>query len=101
MSYSPEMITELQAIEDLDWAKATAFATKHMIKPRSVVSKAAALGIPYTKAAATGSSAPRAPKVSKSSLVTAVEGALSIKAPSLDKVSLGDLTLLLGAIRGL
>ena len=97
MSYSPEMIAELSAIEGLDWEKAQAFAKAHMIKPRSVISKAAALGLPYIKAGAT---APKKgePRASKASLVAAVEARLALRAPSLDKVSLADLTAILHAL---
>jgi len=97
MSYSPEMIAELQEIAVWDYAKATAFATKHRVKPRSVVAKVGALGLSYERASDV-SVTKKPAKTSKADLVAAVEGKLMIRAPSLDKVNMGDLTLLLEAL---
>ena len=101
MSYSEAMITELKATQVWDYDSATAFATKHMQKPRSVVAKIGALGLTYRAKTATGNSTTQAkptPRVNKADLVKAVEAALGIRAPSLDKVNMADLTNILGAL---
>ena len=97
MSYSPEMIAELQETAVWDYEKATAFAIKHMQKPRSVVAKVMALGLEYKKAGA-ASPTKKPAKTTKAELVAAVEAKLMIRAPSLDKVNMGDLTLILEAL---
>ena len=97
MSYSPEMIAELQETTEWDYAKATAFGKKHMVKPRSVVMKVVALGLVYKKAGE-ASTVKKPAKTTKAELVAAVEGRLMVKIPSLDKVNMGDLTLLLEAL---
>ena len=97
MSYSDEMIAELKETRVWDYVKATAFAKKHMVKPRSVVMKVMAMGLGYTKAGE-ASTTKKPAKTTKAELVAAVEARLNIKAPSLDKVNMGDLTLLLGAL---
>ena len=100
MSYSPEMLAELKATPVWDYDTATAFATKHMQKPRSVVAKIGALGLKYVPKTASGKSTTSVsePKVSKAQLVAAVESRLGIRAPSLDKVNMADLTNILGAL---
>lgn len=100
MSYSEAMLTELKATPVWDYDSATAFATKHMQKPRSVVAKIGALGLTYKAKTASGRSttAVSQPKVTKADLVAQVESKLGIRAPSLDKVNMADLTNILGAL---
>jgi CxxC motif-containing protein len=98
LSYSEQMIEELKAIEGLDYAKATAFATKHMVKPRSVVAKALGLGLAYTKADSTKTTK-AAPRKQKAEVVAEILAELNIAAPSLDKVNMADLVAILGALR--
>lgn len=101
MSYSPEMLTELKATPVWDYDTATAFATKHMQKPRSVVAKIGALGLKYVPKTASGKSttqATSAPKTSKADLVSQVEAKLGVRAPSLTNVNIADLTNILGAL---
>lgn len=98
MSYSPEMIAELSE-GTWDYAKATAFATKHMQKPRSVVAKLIALGTPYQ--AATSTKATTQKKESKAELVARVEALLGTKITTLEKVNMDDLRVLEAAIEAL
>ena len=101
MSYSPEMLAELKATPVWDYDTATAFATKHMQKPRSVVAKIGALGLTYRAKTASGNSttqAKSAPRANKADLVASLEAKLGIRAPSLDKVNMADLSNILGAI---
>ena len=101
MSYSPEMIAELQATPTWDYDSATAFATKYMQKPRSVVAKIGALGLTYRAKTASGDSTTQAkstPRVNKADLVKSLESKLGISAPSLEKANMTDLTNILGAL---
>jgi hypothetical protein len=92
------MIEELKAIEGLDFAKATEFATKYKVKPRSVVAKAIGLGLPYIKADG-AKPTKAAPRKQKAEVVAEILEELGIAAPSLDKVNMADLIAILGALR--
>ena len=96
MSYSPEMIAELHETPVWNYEKATAFAKKHMIKPRSVVAKVGALGLVYEKS--DGTKKPAVAKTTKSELVRSIELSLGVSLKTLDKVNMDDLQILLGAI---
>ena len=101
MSYSDAMIAELKATPVWDYDTATAWATKHMQKPRSVVAKIGALGLKYVPKTASGKSTTQAtssPKISKADLVSQVESRLGIRAPSLVNVTIADLNNILGAL---
>jgi hypothetical protein len=85
-----------------DFDSATVFATKHKIKPRSVVMKVAALGLTYrAREAVKGSSnasAQREPRPVKANLVAQVEKMLGISAPSFEKMNMSDLTAVIAAL---
>lgn len=91
------MLTELRAIEKLDFNSATEFAEKHNISARSVIAKARALDIPYhaqdprTKSAKTKGE-------SKDDIVARLQASLEVKTPSMAKMTVSDLKLLEAAI---
>ena len=98
--YTEAMITDLKATPVWDLASATAWATKHGLSPRSVVSKVGALGLKYNSKTSTASAAkPTAPRVNKADLVNAINTKLNIKAASLDKVNMADLALILTRVK--
>lgn len=97
--YTEAMIAELNATPVWDLASATTWANKHGLSPRSVVSKVGALGLKYNSK--TTQAKPTAPRVNKADLVTQINATLNIKAPSLDKVNMADLTLILARVKEL
>lgn len=97
MSYTDVMITELKDGSVWDYEKAKVFAAKYKLTPRSVVAKINALGVAY-KAKEAKSAQPKADKISKADLVAKVEDKLAVKLPSLSKMNMDDLVLLIEAI---
>ena len=97
VKYTPEMLTELRAIEKLDFNSATEFAEKHSISARSVIAKARALDIPYhaqdprTKSAKTKGE-------TKDDIVARLYERFQVPIPSLAKMTVVDLKLLEEAV---
>lgn len=98
--YTPTQIAELQAVGTLTYDGAVAFGAKHGIPFRSVIAKARALEVPYkAKAPGQKSAAEKGPL--KSDLVTTLEKAFGISAPSLAKMTVPDLIKLAEAVNTL
>ena len=94
MAYTDAQITELKAIEGLDYEKAKVFGAKHGISPRSVVAKAKALNLPYTvkkAGSATKSTAKKEAVRRKSEIATSITELLDTNLASLDKMTTTDL----------
>jgi hypothetical protein len=89
--YTPAVVAELQAIgTPLTYDGAVAFGLKHGIPFRSVIAKARALTIDYKpKAPGSRNAAEKGPL--KADLVTTLEKAFGISAPSLAKMTVPDL----------
>jgi hypothetical protein len=95
MAYTEAQLTELKAITDLDFAKATAFGEKHGHAPRSVVAKAKALGLDYkVKAPGAKSTTKKADVRRKSDVAQSVSDLLDLQLASLASMTLADLTKL-------
>ena len=95
--YTDALIAELKATPSWNYDTATAWANKNGLSPRSVVSKIGALGLTYVTAK--GSAKVKTPKgPSKAELVADVEAVIGLRLPSLDKMNISDLTILLEKI---
>ena len=95
--YTPAVVAELRAVGTLTYDGAVAFGEKHGIAFRSVIAKARALEIPYkAKAPGTKSTTEKGPL--KADLVTTLEKAFGISAPSLAKMTVPDLIKLAEAV---
>ena len=97
MSYSDAMIEELKATQVWDYDSATAFATKYMQKPRSVVAKIGALGLTYkakSKLADTHATKPKVAKRTKADVAKAIQAAMGLSLPTLEKMNADDLASL-------
>jgi beta-lactam-binding protein with PASTA domain len=93
MAYTDGQITELKAIEGLNFDKAQTFADKHGLKVRSVIAKARALDIPYQSKVPGQKKASAANVRRKSDIAKAITELLDIVVPSLDKLTLKDLEI--------
>lgn len=95
MAYTDAQVAELKVIKDLDYIKATAFAIKHGISPRSVVAKARALEVPYTPKTP-GAKATKAKETArrKSDVAQSIVELLDTNLGSLDKMTGADLLAL-------
>lgn len=95
MAYTNEQVKELQEGGVWDYAKATKFAEKHGLKPRSVTATISALGLPYKakEKAVAGTRKPKGP--SKADLVKELEALTSLRLPSADKMNMDDLKSLI------
>ena len=97
--YTEALIAELKAIPSWNFDTATAWANKNGLSPRSVVSKIGALGLTYVAKTAKGVAKVKAEKgPSKAELVAAIGAVIGLRLPSLDKMNIADLTLLLEKI---
>lgn len=101
--YTESMVAELKALAEkgpITFAMAEAFAAANGVKVRSVVGKVKSMKLAYapkpTKVTKTGE-----PVVLKTAIVAAIETALAVKAPSLEKATKEDLARLLEAVGAL
>lgn len=99
--YTDALVAELNdmAVKNgsITFAMAEDFANEHNLKVRSVVAKVKSLKLPYepkpTRVAKTGE-----PVIHKVALVAAIEVALNVKVPSLEKATKEDLVRLFAAL---
>ena len=93
MNYTDAMIQELKdgGVWDLD--KAKAFADRYKLSARSVVAKIGALGLTYK--AREGKETKAVKKVSKADLTSQIEAKLGATLPSLAKMNMDDLNIML------
>ena len=99
--YTPELELALRALSvdgsAITFAMAETFAAEHGLKSRSVVGKVKSMKLPYepkpTKVTKTGDVV-----VAKATIVAAIEIALSVKVPSLEKATKEDLIRILSAL---
>lgn len=97
--YTDALIAELKATPSWNYDTATAWANRNGLSPRSVISKIGALGLTYVAKTAKGQPKVKAAKgPSKAELVASVEAVIGLRLPSLDKMNISDLTLLLEKI---
>lgn len=97
-AYSNSMVTELTQAGAFDYATASAFAEKHNISVRSVISKIRSLNLPYEKKVV---QTVKISRVRKSEVVEMIAAKLSLecdKLAGLGKADLGSLQQLLKAI---
>ena len=95
--YTDTLIAELKANPSWNYDTAKAWAEAHGLSPRSVISKIGALGLTYVTAK--GSAKVKTAKgPSKAELVAGVEAVIGLRLPSLDKMNISDLTILLEKI---
>ena len=94
MAYTKEQVAELSAGGTWDYVKATAFAEKHGLKPRSVVATIAALGLPYKAKEKPVAGTRKAKGPSKADLVADLEAVTGLRLPSADKMNMDDLRAL-------
>ena len=99
--YTEGLVAGLKALSvdgaPITFASAVAFAEANGLKPRSVVAKIKSMKLPYepkpTKVTKTGD-----PVVAKATIVAAIQAALGIVVPSLEKATKEDLVRLFSAL---
>jgi len=87
-NYTDSMVAEMLGQGSFTFAQAQAYAEKHNLSTRSVVSKIKSLDLPYTpkpKAAASG-----APRILKMDHVTAIAKALDVNVESIEGLAKAD-----------
>lgn len=87
-NYSENMVAEMEKIGSFNYDSAEAFAEKHNLSTRSVISKAKSLGLDYTPRVVAKASTPR---VRKSDVVAQIAEQLGADADSLSGLAKADM----------
>ena len=95
--YTEKMVAELVAKGVWTYAETKAYAEDNGLKHRSVISKVKSLGLAYEPKPVRVTKNDE-PVVLKSELVSFIEGALGVEAPSLAKATKADLQKLVEAV---
>ena len=82
-NYSENMVAEMEKIGSFNYDSAAAFAEKHGLSTRSVISKAKSLGLEYAPRVA----AKAAPRIRKSDMVISIADAIGVSPDELDGLS--------------
>lgn len=83
-NYSENMVAEMEKIGSFNYDSAEAFAEKHGLSTRSVISKAKSLGLEYTPRVVAKASTPR---IRKSDMVISIADAIGVSPDELDGLS--------------
>jgi len=89
--YTDKMVAELHEIGEFTYDSATAFAEKHGLSARSVVSKVKYEGLPYTPKVVVKSAAP---KVRKADVVAVIATVLQVPFETIEGLSKADMASL-------
>ena len=100
MAYTNEQVAELKDGGTWDYVKATAFAEKYGLKPRSVVATITALNLPYKAKEKAVAGTKKAKGPSKADLVADLEAVTGLRLPSADKMNMDDLRALVAHLEG-
>ena len=95
-NYTESLVAEMNAIGEFNYASATAFAEANGLKLRSVIAKAKSMGLPYTPKPVVAKNGE--PITRKSELVARFEAKFEVTAPSMVKMTKGDLEVLAEAL---
>lgn len=86
--YTDSMVVELTQAGAFDYASASAFAEKHNLSPRSVISKIKSLGLPYERKPVPTKMEVR---VRKADVVRVIESKLGLDAEALSGLGKADM----------
>ena len=89
--YTEEIVNEMRTIGSFDYDSAAAFAEKHGLSTRSVISKAKFEQIPYTPKVVVKSSTPR---VRKSDVVAEIASGLGVPFETIEGLAKADMASL-------
>lgn len=86
--YTDSMVVELTQAGAFDYASASAFAEKHNLSPRSVISKIKSLGLPYERKPVPTKMEVR---IRKADVVRVIESKLGLDAEALSGLGKADM----------
>lgn len=87
--YTDSMVVELTQAGAFDYASASAFAEKHNLSPRSVISKIKSLGLPYERKPVPTKMEVK--RVRKADVVRVIESKLGLDAEALSGLGKADM----------